>query len=543
MSEQIIHEFPKTFKTGELFVPTDLWKPTKESEEIFSSVGDAIFCKEMTVGTGFDETSQFPYFNMKPKKAYASIERIDKKTGKLKFGFKEHFCKYMNYLESYYDISHLLVYVYERLKVIIDDNNHSILYKEKDFLNDLYRYMICYFVSDSSGNKILSIPETVHEMVNDNYYIHQTYKNDRNKCLEYNDNHARLLMEFSILQNAMIPIASHFLWKRKYPKPDINNMFLACYDIIIQEIKRIYNVSIADKLYETASTNIEKNSTNNKVLWNMQYIRSRDTTTQSIDTVQNIMLQISPKYTFDKNMINFNFNAIETELQHKVTGIKYGYHLSSVSSSDRDEDNNSQADKFEAHIAKIDESVVIQSNVNCKETMRYIKEKFGPFHPYEIQFQMNMLTLYDKPVKNAFQYNLVKYPFMRLFKDTQAIELLNNEDYVTLMIACKRLLISKGQKLLPYIIGGRFEKIVSRKSINKKLTEKIQKSELFAEICEKYNNEKIENEIIIQQIAQIMASTIYNIDCYDEKYNMRLIPTQQMPEIICHEYMQYVLMI
>lgn len=543
MSEFIVHEFPKFFKTGDPFIPTDMWKPTKPSEEIFSSVGDTIFCKDLINGTGFDDKSQFPYFNMKPKKAYSSIERIDKNTGKMKFGFKEHFCTYINYLESYYDTAHLLTFVYGRIKIFMDADEKQVPYSEEDFINDLCRFIISYNVSDNNGNLIYSIPNAIHDMVLDNYYIHQTYKNDRNKCLEYNDDHARLLMEFSILQNAIIPLVSHFLWKRKYPKPEINVLFLKVYDRIINEIKNHYGVSLADKLFETVSTNVDKNSNNNKVLWNMQYIRSRDTTTQSIDSVKSIISQIAPKYTFNKNMINFNFNAIETELHHKVTGISYGYHLSSVSSSDRDEDNNSQADKFEAHIAKIDESVVIQSNVNCKEAMRYVKERFGPFYDYEIQFQINMLSLYDRPIKNAFQYNLVKYPFMKLFKDTQAIELLTIEDYIVLMLACKRLLISKGQKLLPYIIGGRFEKIVSRKSINKKLTEKIQRSELFSEICEKYNNEKIEDEIIIQQIAQIMASTIYNIDCYDEKYNLRLIPVQEMPEIICHEYMQYVLMI
>ena len=132
---------------------------------------------------------------------------------------------------------------------------------------------------------------------------------------------------------------------------------------------------------------------------------------------------------------------------------------------------------------------------------------------------------------------------MKLFQDTQAIGLLNNHQYIELMLACKRLLLSKGQKLLPFIISGRFEKLVSRKSINKKLTDKIQKSELFAEICNKYNNEKIENELIIQQIAQIMASSVYNIDMYDKSMNLRLIPTQELPTEICYEYMQYVLMI
>lgn len=532
------HVFPATFMDGTPFVPVDEWKPISKEQEVFSSIGDTIYCDLLTKGTGFDNTTEFPYFNMKPKKAYSSVVKVDKNTGKLKFGFKEHYCTYINYLESYYDINKILVAVYGQIKILIDSDNMNHGYSEEEFMNDLYRYIISY---ERTANPQLH--DAIHQMVMDNYYIHQTYKNDRNKCLEYNDDHARLLIELSILQNVIIPVVSHYLWKKKYPKTEINRMFLRCFDMIINEIHRFYNIDLGAKLYETASTNIIKNSNNNKVLWNMQFIRSRDTTTQSIETVENILLQISPKYTFNKNMINFNFNAIETEIQHKVTGITYGYHLSSVSSSDRDEDNNSQADKFEAHIAKIDEAIVIQSNVNCQEAMKFIENKYGPFSEAEIEFYINMLTLYGKPLKNSFQYNLVKYPFMKLFQDTQAIGLLNNHQYIELMLACKRLLLSKGQKLLPFIISGRFEKLVSRKSINKKLTDKIQKSELFAEICNKYNNEKIENELIIQQIAQIMASSVYNIDMYDKSMNLRLIPTQELPTEICYEYMQYVLMI
>ena len=82
-----------------------------------------------------------------------------------------------------------------------------------------------------------------------------------------------------------------------------------------------------------------------------------------------------------------------------------------------DEDNNSEADKFEAHISKVDESMVIQTNVNLQDTMNKIRHIYGPFDEAEIMFYIDQLTKEGRPIKNSFQFNLVSYLFLKDFKD------------------------------------------------------------------------------------------------------------------------------
>ena len=206
-------------------------------------------------------------------------------------------------------------------------------------------------------------------------------------------------------------------------------------------------------------------------------------------------------------------------------------------------DNNSEADKFEAHIAKIDESIVIQSNVNVEYVMNKIRKIYGPFDEGEIMFYMQELSKGGKSIKNLFQFTLISYLFSKDFKDVKAVKLLNLYDYVTLMIAAKRYLLSEGQSLLPFIIGGRVERLVSRKTVNKKILQRMEISENFPKVIAKYNNKKIQEEIIFKTISQILSSTFTNIDYYNPELNGEPIRCTTVPEKLSEEVLQYILLI
>ena len=277
------------------------------------------------------------------------------------------------------------------------------------------------------------------------------------------------------------------------------------------------------------------------MLWDMQEIRARNPISHAMETQQNILVQIIPKYSFKENIISFNFFSIQNDLNNKVLRAKYEYALASVSSSNVDEDNNSEADKFEAHLAKMNESAVIQSTLNCNQTIQRIEALYGPFSEDEINFYMKELGKEGKNIKNQFQFNLVSYLFLKEFKDIQAVKLVTFRQYVIMLLAAKKYLISAGQSLLPYIIGGRVEKIVSRKTVNKKILQKIQFSENYPKIVAKYNNKKIQEEIIFKTISQILASDFRNIDFYNQELNG--IKIQCIPEKISEELLQYILLI
>ena len=181
------------------------------------------------------------------------------------------------------------------------------------------------------------------------YNLELNYKNNKSPVLEYSDFHAKIMLKISVMQNMMIPLLTHFITKRKVAQADIKHVLLKAFDLLFQISSKVYNVDLGSKIYETTTSNVAKNINNNSVLWDMQTIRARNTTTHSVETVENIIMQIIPKYTYDKNIIHFNYNAINRDIKLKVTEVPYEFGFVVLSSSNRDEDNNSECDKFEAH--------------------------------------------------------------------------------------------------------------------------------------------------------------------------------------------------
>ena len=515
------------------FIAVDEWEQTDEATVFAHARGSII----ADIGSiyGMTEDSDINYFIMSPKRCYNSetkLKKDDQGNEHLSIGFREHCTHYLNYLETFYDKNQMLVAAWGRIKYLIDIMDEK--YNEQNFINDVCRYII-----SPVQNPVLHY--AINSMNRDNYYVHLSYRNNRQPCLEYTDHHARILMKISLLQNAIIPLISHFAFKKKYISVDVDRLFMIMFDKIFYYVNEEFDVDMVMKLYETTSSNVLRNEKNNSIIWGMQEIRGKNTTIHSMSTVEQIIRQILPKYSYDKNIIHFNFDAINRETKFKIIGIPFEYQLASVSSSIRDEDNNSQADKFEAHISKFDEAMLLQTNVNCDTTMRKIINLYGPFDEKEIDFYIKELGRDKKSIKNDFQSNLISYLFFKEFRDTRATKLINDREYVILMIAAKRYLIREGQIQLPYIIGGRVERIITKKIVNKKIMNRILISENYPRVCAKYKNEKINEDNIFRNIAQILSSDFTNIDYNNTEYNG--VKIECIPETICEEMLQFILMI
>jgi hypothetical protein len=378
-------------------------------------------------------------------------------------------------------------------------------------------------------------------MNNEQYHLELNYKNNKSPVLEYTDFHAKIMLKISVMQNMMIPIITHFIMKKRYNNNDVKNILLRSFDLLFQATKTIYNIDLVSKICETTFSNVTKNTNSNVVLWDMQNIRGRNSTTHSIETVENIIMQIIPKYTYDKNIIHFNYNAINRDIKFRVTDVPYEYSFVVLSSSIRDDDNNSECDKFEAHAAKLNEAIMIQTLVNCKTTMERIELKYGPFDEREIKFYYEQLCRNGKFVVNSLQKTLVTYLFLKEFDDPQSAKIVNIRQYIILIIAAKRVLESYKFFQLSYMIGGKVSRVVSRKNINKRELQKIEQSKYYPMIHEKYNNIKIEQDVIFGLIGQILSSEFQTIDYYCRENNG--IPIHVVPDIVSEEVCKFVMLI
>lgn len=191
-------------------------------------------------------------------------------------------------------------------------------------------------------------------------------------------------------------------------------------------------------------------------------------------------------------------------------------------------------------MVKQSEALFIQSKMNTEETMRTIDVNLGPFDPWEINFYYNRLKNDTGVIINSFQKQLIFNMFYKYFGDTISAYGINAEEYIKLMIAAKRILIKNHMVILPYIISGKVNKLVGRKSVNKKEMAKLQASEYYDQIVNKYKNEKIEKSIL-SMIATIISSDFSIIDFYNKDLDGRKIDT--LPDLVIEEVLMYISLI
>ena len=497
------------------FIPVDAWiqKPFVNQEPIYeqdtvlmNAKGYIIapisyfFNKKIEpIGKSFD------IFVMSTKKCYNSTL------------MRNHICRYANYFLRFYDHDKEYITLLANIKYLID---YVPQYNEEMFVCDIVRYLLSP-----------SMLEKIRRMTEDNYNLSLSYTNNTNPSLQYTDEHAKILMQMSILMNLVIPLLTHFASKKKVD--DIDPFLLQIFDYILH----LFNVDIYNKFYETSTTNVGKNAKQNSIIWGKQEIRGKDVITHSQSSIDNIILNIMPKYVFDRNMVSMNYASISNNTGFQITDIQYEYSYIPLSSSKRDEDNTSEFDKFESTLVKQSESKYLQVKVNCHDTMNIIDSMFGPFDMDEINF-------YSRQIKgiNEFQRQLIFNLFYKYFGDSVSINDIDNKiDYFKLMIVAKRMLLNNGMIMLPYIISGKIEKVVGRKSVNKKEQVQVESSDNYKLVVEKYRNDKISKKKVLSTIATIISSDFSIVDYYNPAINGKKIDI--IPDIIIEEILMYILMI
>ncbi len=290
-------------------VSVDDWIPEKEDMIFRSCKGSLILPVAEYYGS---ENKSLDIFSLTPKRCY---------NGNI---MREHLPRYLNYFIKYYDQDKELLLAYFNFKVMLD--YHGDKYEKEQFIIDIKRLILTP-----------SILNKAHAMNEDNYVLdldEKNYRNDKNPALQYGDRHAKTLMWMSLLMNMVIPLSTHYILIKNIL--DVDQFLLQVFECILD----LTDIDIISKLYETSNSNIERNAKSHSTLFSMQDIRAKSVTTLSIDSLENIILNIMPKYTYDKNIISLNYSSIKNSVYFQVTGIKYEYAYVPLSQSKRDADKN-----------------------------------------------------------------------------------------------------------------------------------------------------------------------------------------------------------
>ena len=165
------------------------------------------------------------------------------------------------------------------------------------------------------------------------------------------------------------------------------------------------------------------------------------------------------------------------------------------------------------HTTKIDEFLIIFSNVNINTTIKAIKKKL------KIKISKDEINFYMKYHKlNKISKKLIFYYYAKYFNGFRDLNLIKKRQYVLLMLIMKKRLEAKGYIYLNQIISANIKGKVSTRTIrNSKFLEKVSTSSVYQNLIKnKYASlEKMgHGDEIINILSSIINTDFVMIDYY-----------------------------
>ncbi len=289
----------------------DTWEVPKEDALVTNVRNLVIIPVTKVIGC---QSETLDMFIIRPKKCYNSQV------------VRDHICLVINYFEKFFDPDKELLMVISRIKYMIDNVPG---YTKEAFIHDVRVYILCP-----------TLKAKVRSLADYNYALELSYKN-LTASLQYTDEHAKTLLMMSIFMNFVIPLITHFASKNR--EPEIDEFIMDVYD----DILTMYDANIFSKLFETSYSNVSKSEYKNAPLWMKQDIRGKDSVTHSRDSVDNIVLNIMPKYAFDRNIVALNYTSIQKNTGCQILDIGYEFGFVALSSSKRDADSDNASSEYD----------------------------------------------------------------------------------------------------------------------------------------------------------------------------------------------------
>lgn len=430
-------------------------------------------------------------------------------------------CHYINYFIKYYDADNELLMTYFKLKFLIDSKSSTIGIGA--FIKLVYNILL----SESMINKIVT-------MVEDNYYVDLTSEPGKtyNESLEFTKEHAKVMMQISMAMKLMVPVMFHYintyglLKHRQY----IFRFYEGLFDLFGGGEIDIYN-----KLWISIYSKVNVNHVRNKVIWEQREIYGTDTLTHMVDLLKDkIISETMFKYTFDKNIISFNYVVLERQLRffiiepYKTNRVEY--------SAKKDITGLSGLDKLEMNSTKLDESTVILSSVNIKKTIKRIKKSMHvEISKEELEFYKNNLKI------TKFQSQLVFYYYAKYFGGYRDLNLINRTQYLKLLIMLKKRLQYQKFVYFPQILSSNIENRLNSRTIrNDKFLTKIESSSLYKTLInDKYAilDDLNKSDLILNLLSTLLNTTFTFVDYDHPEMTGKVIDVDQ--DAISDEFLNF----
>lgn len=489
----------------------------KKIKEYYTSTFKSIYIDFSEFGKENNDFSEF-IISLPAKKAYAKIA---------KFICSEN-NKFLNFDEKF---ASRFLFGYLTLKKAIDLNK----------FNNNENLFIAQLINTLVNNDLITIVmkyvDSEYIISIDNYIDLDTHKFDVGTT--FMDRHFKAIYAISTVIKLIIPISVHFVYTNH--SVETKTFFYNLFITIFNTIQTAIGYDIYSKLHTYIYRIVMKTQNTDKIMWDKLKILSKTPETVVEEAVKRIIVDVFPKFEFEKNIVNFitvatrKFVNWTIRKEHPVSI----YTLSDVEGSTSNDDAViTEADLFDSYNVKRDETIIFLRKEFVMDTIQkiMIREKVEIL-PEELQF-------YKETVKfHYIQTSAIFQAFAHYFGGSENIYGCNKEQYVMLMIILVKMMRRLGiNELAQYILAHRQN--YNYRRISKTFDNMLFNNPMYKELIEnkyKFITNLIENKNFIRNMFVVSINNNYSYNEYNNPKNGQIIEKNE--ELLCKDVLSFFNMI
>lgn len=388
-----------------------------------------------------------------------------------------------------YDKNNEFLFNYLAVKFKIDKG----VYTDETFIKELYKTVITK-----------EFIQAVEHYVEKNYQFDLDSKQMAkfNEGLQFTDNHSKILLKISVGMKFVIPLILHYIYFNPSTQEDLGEYLLLSFDPLFDIFSP--NVDIINKLYESVYSRVIVTRYSDRTFWYYCEVMGYSIEQLTNNLVKKLIVDIIPKYEFEKNVISLNHVFINNNIEYTF---RYNFPLNFKPLNLTESENNglTDFDKLAINTARINEAEIIINKVNIKMTINYLLKK------YDIKISKDEIKYYIKDFSlNRLQKNMMFLFFSKYFGSAISLYNCNVKQYVTLLIMMKKILEKNNFSYLQKILTGKIEVVNEKKSLNKKNLLKIIESDKYRVIIENKFPNTIFNIMDSNIITKLVATILNN---------------------------------
>lgn len=436
-------------------------------------------------------------------------------------------CQHIDYFMEFFDPDKELPMIYFHLKRQIDNGKLSLT--PMDFSTILFRKLFCE--SD--------IKRHVYEMVEHCYHIDVTVDKKTGRIFnspdDFTNEDVKRFLAISTMMKIVIPPVEHYMATSSVYKTGIANeslimeifvrIFYECGVGILtgdpndpihpSEIARRNESgdgplepdeadALLTKLHGFVEKRLKKHEKNNGVVWGQHAALRGLTESVQLDRLLKkfIIFDNFFKFNFKDNVVSFLQSIVETQLTFTINIVKYKYDPVPVDDVKPQDGGLSSIDKTEQSAVKIDETIVIKSDLSIQDTIRRLIREVGFISEDEINYYHQYLN-----PDNFFRNTLMENYFAKEFNGFTELKSMPDRQYVIMTIIAKRRLRRDGFKQLSWLISAVNQGKVSNRILqNTKFTNKLSQSSSYQHLMrDKYPTLiGYKDNAVIEQISKVL---------------------------------------